>query len=154
MSRLYTPQMLALAADLARYPLAGEFTHQSSARSSVCGSSLAIGLDLDGDGAVSRIGLQVSACAIGQSSAAILAGAAQGARPEEISAVHEGLRVWLSGAGELPDWPGLDVLTAALEHPGRHGALLLPWEAAVSALSTPLSSPQSGDALSSRRAAR
>lgn len=154
MSALYTPQMLALAADLARYPFAGEFAHQASARSSVCGSTLAIGLDLDADGAVSRVGLQVAACAIGQSSAAILAGAAQGARPEDIATVHEGVRAWLSGEGDLPDWPGLEILTAARAHAGRHGALLLPWEAAVRALDPVLSATPRGAALPTRRSAR
>lgn len=153
MSRLYTPQMLALSADLARFALSGEFAHTASARSSVCGSTLTIGLDLDGAGAVCRIGLQVAACAIGQSSAAILAGAAHAARPEDIAATHAGLRAWLGGA-ELPDWPGLDVLSAARDHPGRHGALLLPWEAAVRALDPVLCAGPARAALSSRRTAR
>lgn len=150
MSTLYTPQMLALAADLARYPLAGEYTHRASERSSVCGSTLTLGLDLDEHGAVSRIGLQVSACAIGQSSAAVLAGHAQGAKPEEIAATHAALQDWLSGEGDLPSWPGLDALAAARSRPGRHGALLLPWQAATRALSGMVDP----DALPTRRTAR
>jgi len=36
----------------------------------------------------------------------------------------------------LPDWPGLDAIEAARAFPGRHGAMLLPWQAALAALSS------------------
>jgi NifU-like protein involved in Fe-S cluster formation len=128
--------MLALAADLARYPLAGDFAAGAQRRSSVCGSTLAIGLDMDEAGAFARIGLKVSACAVGQSSAAILAGSARGASPESVGETLEGLRQWLEGEAPLPPWPGLEAIAAVRERQGRHGALLLPWEAAVEALSS------------------
>lgn len=79
--------------------------------------------------------MQVSACAIGQASAALLARGSIGAAPEDIIATANDLERWLAGEGDLPRWPGLAPLTPALAHPGRHGALLLPWNAAVEALS-------------------
>lgn len=129
--------MLALSAQLARYPWNEGFAHQAEARSSVCGSTLSIGLDLDDSGRVSATGLKVSACAVGQSSAAILAASGKGAHPDAIAATLAGLREWIAGEGDLPDWPGLNAIAGARDYAGRHGALLLPWEAAVEALSAP-----------------
>ena len=150
MSKLYTPQMLALATELAACPLGADFSLVADGRSSVCGSALAVGIDLDAEGRVSRMGLRVSACAVGQASAAILAGAAEGTRPEDIRSAFNAVQKWLEGEGERPAWPRFDALAAALEHPGRHGALILPWETATRALSSALSPVP----LSSRSAAR
>ena len=135
MSALYTPEMLALSAELSRHPWSQDFAHQAEARSSVCVSTITLGLNTDADGQISAIGLKVSACAVGQSSAAILAAAAQGASAEDIAQTLDGLKAWLAGGGDLPDWPRLTAIKGTLPHPGRHGALRLPWEAAVKALS-------------------
>ena len=67
--------------------------------------------------------------------AALLAQGAIGAEPARIAATATDLSAWLAGEGDLPPWPGLEPLAPALAHPGRHGALLLPWKAAVEALS-------------------
>ncbi|MEM1196933.1 MAG: iron-sulfur cluster assembly scaffold protein [Pseudomonadota bacterium] len=135
MSAIYTPAMLALSTELIRYPFDESFSHQAEARSSVCGSALRVGLNLDSEGRVIGIGLKVSACAVGQSSAAILAGAVQGAAREDISQTFDDIQRWLSGEGDQPQWPRFDTLAGARERPGRHGALRLPWEAALAALS-------------------
>ena len=80
--------------------------------------------------------MQVSACAVGQSSAAILALGAGGAMPEQLLATQSAIAGWLAGEKPLPEWPEFDTLAPALPHTGRHGALLLPWNAAIQALST------------------
>lgn len=131
---LYTPQILALATDLANYPLAGEFAHRATVRSRTCGSVIELGLDTSADGAISRAGIQLAACAMGQASAAIMAAALEGRTAPDIAAVRAGLNAWLAGKGELPDWPQMDLLSPALPHKGRHGALILPWTAACEAL--------------------
>ena len=136
MSKLYTPRMLSLAAQLADFPLDDAFERRSEARSRTCGSTITIGLDLDHAGKVSRLGMLVSACAIGQGSASIMAADAAGRQAEDFERALSGIEHWLSGEGEIPDWPGIDALEPAREHPGRHGALLMPWQAAVAALST------------------
>jgi NifU-like protein involved in Fe-S cluster formation len=97
---------------------------------------IALGLALAVDGRVGQIGMTVSACAIGQASAALLARSALGTDPARIVDTTATLTTWLAGEGSLPDWPGLDLLSPALPHPGRHGALLLPWKAACEALSS------------------
>lgn len=135
-AKLYTPAMLALATELAAYPLAGDLPHRAEARSRSCGSVMALGMALDSDGRVARIGMRVSACAIGQASATLLARSVVGADAHTITATHDGLTHWLADEGDLPDWPGLDLLVPARAHPGRHGALILPWTAASLALSS------------------
>ncbi|MFO6447315.1 iron-sulfur cluster assembly scaffold protein [Erythrobacter sp. NE805] len=135
-AKLYSPALLGLATGLARFPITADLPLRAEARSRSCGSVIALGLALNAEGRIARIGMQVSACAIGQASAALLAEASAGAEPARVAATAEGLAAWLAGEGTLPDsWPGLDPLAPALAHPGRHGALLLPWKAAVEALS-------------------
>ncbi|MFC3214525.1 hypothetical protein [Novosphingobium panipatense] len=40
---------------------------------------------------------------------------------------------WLAGDGDLPQWPGLEIIGPARAYAARHGAVLLPWDAAVRA---------------------
>lgn len=131
---LYSPELLALATGLADYPFEAALPLRAEARSRTCGSTIAIGFALGHDGLVERVGMQVSACAIGQASAALLARACLAVEPEHIARVADGLTQWLAGEDDLPDWPGLAALAPARAHPGRHGALLLPWTAACLAL--------------------
>jgi len=135
-AKLYSPALLGLATELAQFPLNDALTLRAEARSRSCGSVIALGLALAENGRISRIGMTVSACAIGQASAALLARSALGADPARIVDTTATLTTWLAGESGLPDWPGLAVLAPALPHPGRHGALLLPWKAACEALSS------------------
>lgn len=133
---LYSPDLLALAVTLADYPLDPSHTRQAEARSRTCGSVVAISLEQDEAGRIGALGLQVSACAVGQCAAALFAQAAVGRNASDIAAMRDAIAGWIAG-GEMPGWPGLAVLTPALAHKGRHAAILLPWEAAASALSNP-----------------
>ncbi len=136
-AKLYSPALLGLATGLAQFPLTGDLPLRAEARSRSCGSVIALGLALGDNGAIARIGMTVSACAIGQASAALLAQGALGAEPALLRDTAEALAGWLAGDGHLPNiWPGLAPLTPARDHPGRHGALLLPWKAACEALSS------------------
>jgi len=131
--RLYTPELLGLAVELAGYPLTADLPLRGEARSRSCGSTVNMAVALEGD-RVSRIGLRVRACAVGQAAAAIFARAALGKSTGEIGAAHTAVAAWLAGAGSLPDWPGLGVLEPARAFPARHAAILLPWKAALAAL--------------------
>ena len=129
---LYTPEVLALATGLARYPLGDDLPLRGSARSQSCGSMLEVGLALE-NGLVTRVGLRAHACAIGQAAAAIFADAAIDRTAAEIVAAEHEVSGWLVG-GPLPAWPGVAAIAAAVAYPARHGAVLLPWRAALSAL--------------------
>ena len=71
---------------------------------------------------------------MGQASAAIFAEAATGQDRAAIAAALAAIQAWLGEGAELPDWPGLGAIAAAQAYPGRHGAILLPWKAALEAL--------------------
>lgn len=135
-TKLYTPRLLALSAELARFPLSGSFDYQAEARSRTCGSTIEVGANLDATGRVANTGMQVTACAVGQSSAAIMALSAERVTADAFTTALDEIEAWLAGEGVLPTWPGFDALEPALDHKGRHGALLLPWKAMVDALSS------------------
>lgn len=132
---LYTPEMLALAIELAAYPPLSNPASHAELRSRTCGSVARIGLATDGDGAIAAVGLKMSACAVGQAAAAIFASDARGKGAGDLDSAVAGLEAWLAGAGPRPDWPRLGLLDAALAHPGRHEAILLSWRTAAAALS-------------------
>ncbi|UAB77155.1 iron-sulfur cluster assembly scaffold protein [Erythrobacter sp. SCSIO 43205] len=142
--KLYTPELLELATALADFPLTGDFDYRAQGRSRTCGSTIEVGVDLDPDGVLTRIGLQVNACAIGQSSAAILALNAKGRTANDFRRTLKAIEEWLSGDGSsqenLPNWLGFEALAPAHPHKGRHGALLLAWTAINQALSSAPSS--------------
>lgn len=138
-AKLYSARLLSLAAELAEFPLAGSFQHNAETRSRTCGSTLALGVDCDTGGQVQRLGMQVTACAIGQASAAVMAKASLRRPQHDFASTLAQIEAWLAGEGGAPDWPGFDALEPALPHAGRHGALLLPWKAIAEALSSPAS---------------
>ena len=134
--KLYTPELLALAVELAQHPLAESLAVRAEARSQTCGSTLAMALSVDSDDRIEKLGMRVRACAVGQATAAIFARHAAGTNEAELRATRGALRAWLDGTGEMPDWPDLGMIAPARDYPGRHGAILLPWDAAIAALST------------------
>jgi len=135
-ARLYTPELLALAVELAKWPRLGDACLHGESRSPTCGSTLAMDLALGEAEQIERLGMTVRACAVGQASAAIFARSAQGRAPGDIEKALSQLEVWLAGQAPLPAWPGLAAIEPARAYPARHGAMLLPWKAALAALSS------------------
>lgn len=131
---LYTPEVLGLAVKLAAHGWDDSVPFTAEARSPSCGSTIALCLALDIEERVERIGVRSHACAIGQAAAAIFADAAQGRSRTEIVEAAQAIEQWLSSGAALPDWPGLSQIAAARDYPARHGAVLLPWKAALAAL--------------------
>lgn len=131
---LYTPEVLALATSLAAYRLDEHLPLRGDARSRSCGSTLALGLAVDQGGRITSVGVRSQACAIGQASAAVFAQNAVGRETTEILHAADAVERWLAGQADLPQWPGLAAIAAARDYPGRHGALMLPWNAALQIL--------------------
>ena len=131
---LYTPEVLGLAVELAGFPLGDELPLRGEARSRSCGSTISLGLATAADGTGEQVGVRSHACAIGQAAAAIFAQGAPGQDAVRIRAAAEAIAAWLAGDGDLPDWPGLGTIAAARDYPARHGAVMLPWTAAMQAL--------------------
>ncbi|APE28760.1 iron-sulfur cluster assembly scaffold protein [Aurantiacibacter gangjinensis] len=134
--RLYTPQMLSAAVGLADYPPIDNACLRGCARASTCGSTLDMDIVLDDDRTIERVGMKVRACAVGQAAAAIFARDAEGRSQSDVQKAHDALEAWLDDENAMPDWPGLDLIAPAHAFPARHGAMLLPWKAALDALSS------------------
>lgn len=127
---LYTPEILELATRLAQWRWDEALPKQTAVRSRSCGSTLSLGIETDDDGRITRLGLKPQACAIGQAAAAIFAAGALGRGAAEIAEAERSLAGWLSGEADMPDWPGIDAIAPAIAYPGRHGAIMLAWQAA------------------------
>ena len=133
-TRLYTPEILGTAMELTAFPWDDGLRLQATARSRSCGSAIEIGLALDTAGNVSAIGIKPHACAIGQAAAALFAKSAIGQSPAALREARQSLGHWLQEGGAQPAWPGIALLEPARSFPARHPAILLAWDAALSAL--------------------
>lgn len=131
---LYNRDILSLAVATADFPPLDGARLRVSARAPLCGSAIILDLDADAEGRVTGVGLHVEACALGQASAALLARHAPGQSLAEIRAARDTMAAWFKGEGEVPGWPGFDLLAPARDYPARHGAILLPFDAAIAAL--------------------
>jgi NifU-like protein involved in Fe-S cluster formation len=131
---LYNNHILRLAASIPHQARLAD-PHASVQRvSPICGSRITVDLDLDAAGRVARFGQEVRACALGQASAAILGAAVMGKTPLELARARDDLAGFLKGAAETPgDWPGIEALSPARPHKGRHGSILLAFQTAADA---------------------
>ncbi|MEA3035536.1 MAG: hypothetical protein QOH04_1301 [Sphingomonadales bacterium] len=103
--------------------------------SKLCGSRVAVDVVLDGEGRIAALGQEVKACALGQASAALMGAHALGRSRAELAEAHESLAAYLRGETDRPgNWPGLGVFAHARDFSARHGAILLPFEAAEAAV--------------------
>ena len=133
-AKLYSSEVLGLATGLAAWPHNVDMPLQGKARSQSCGSTLVMSLSTDSDAAISQIGIAAQACAVGQASAALFAASAIGKSRGEIIAMAAAMERWLSSEGGMPEWPNISALAEAQNFPARHGAMMLPWRAALDAL--------------------
>lgn len=130
---LYNDAILRLATDNPIDERLAEPQGTSERRSPICGSRVTVDVNLGADGRVSEAGMLVRACALGQASSSLLAAHVLGRTPAELAAARDALTAWLAREGELPDWPGLDVLSPALDYHARHASIRLAFEAAAEA---------------------
>lgn len=125
----YTKDILRLAAGQQH---AGTLDHPDARverRSRTCGSTITLEVRLV-DGAVTAIAVDPNACAYGQAAATVMSRHATGKGLGEVEETLAALRGWLEGTREeAPDWPEIDRLDPARSRGGRHGAVLLPFEA-------------------------
>ena len=105
---LYNRDILALAVGSVDFPPRDGARYRVSARAPLCGSAIILDLDTDPAGRVTRVGMHVEACALGQASAALLARHAPGLGLADIRAARDGIATWFAGEGGQPDWPGFD----------------------------------------------
>jgi len=139
-ARLYTPELLGLAVDLADFPPIETLPLHGEARSPTCGSTLAVDIALDDEGRICQLGMRVRACAVGQAAASLFARGARGRNLSELIDAHERISAWLTNENATVDpaalWPGFDCLAPARRFTARHSAILLSWKASILALSS------------------
>jgi NifU-like protein involved in Fe-S cluster formation len=131
---LYTLEILRLAGQSARFERIEHPDATVERRSPTCGSRVTIDMVFDDDRKVKAIGGDIRACAFGQAAAAMLHDFVQGQSAADLEGVLVALRLYLQGKSDAVDaLPGLAAFERARLHPGRHAAILLPFEAAVQA---------------------
>ncbi len=133
---LYNAEILRLAATIPHHERLLEPMATAEKRSPICGSRVTIDVAVDDEGKVSKVGLLVRACALGQASSSLLASNILGRTPAELAAARDALTAWLAREGDAPDWPGMDIFTPALDYTARHPSIRLAFEAAAEAADT------------------
>ena len=133
--KLYSGQILALAADIPNAePL--EAPHVTiKRRSPLCGSTVTVDLNVE-NGVITEFGQDVKACALGQAAASVVGGAVVGRSEDEVRAAQSQLKAMLKSDGPAPDAPfdELKVLLPAKEFKNRHASIMLALDATVEAL--------------------
>lgn len=133
--KLYSPQILALAADMpATEPLTNPQARVTQ-RAPLCGSQVSVELTTQ-DGRITQYAQDVKACALGQAAASVLARSVIGLTRQDLTILREQVREMLAEDGPTPPAPfdGFEVLRAARGFPNRHGSILLALDATLAAL--------------------
>ncbi|MCF6272526.1 MAG: iron-sulfur cluster assembly scaffold protein [Rhodobacteraceae bacterium] len=134
--RLYSGQILALAADIPHAELLENPMAQVKKRAPLCGSNVTVSLDYDGT-SITRFGQDVKACALGQASASILGAQAIGASEAQIRDARDQLYALIKTDGDTPKPPfeKFEVLRPARAYKNRHASIMLAIEATLEAIS-------------------
>lgn len=132
--KLYSGQILALAADIPHLGRLKSPTGTARKRSPLCGSMVTVDVVME-NGRVTDFAQDVKACALGQASASILGAAVMGRTVSELETVRAALRVMLTENGPPPPAPfgNYQVLTPAREYKNRHASIMLALDAVCDA---------------------
>ncbi len=132
--KLYSGQILALAADIPHLARLEDPTATVKKRSPLCGSTITVDVHME-NGKVARFGQDVKACALGQAAASVVGANVIGRSNAEILLARDQLKSMLKEDGAQPDPPfdGLKVLLPAREYKNRHASIMLALDALVEA---------------------
>jgi NifU-like protein involved in Fe-S cluster formation len=134
--KLYSKRILALAGEIARTGRLDAPQGTAMKRSPLCGSTVTVDVALDGAGRVADFAQDVKACALGQSSASVLAAGVIGLGRVEIARGRDQLKALIREDGPTPDAPfeALEALRPARDYRNRHASIMLAWEATLAAI--------------------
>lgn len=136
LSDLYSEKIIDIAANFPDMPRLDNPDASARRSSRICGSVVEVDLDVE-NGRVVRYGHDVSACALGQTSAAIVANNIIGATPDELRLLRTQMIAMLKADGAPPAgerWTDLKYLEAVRDYAPRHASTLLVFEAVVDCL--------------------
>lgn len=133
--QVYNAKILEFAGNIPRIGKLEEPDASAKAHSKLCGSTVSVDLKLE-DGKVSDFAHDVKACALGQSSASILAANIIGTPSEELRALKATMYKMLKETGPAPTgrFQDLKFLEPVREYKARHASTLLAFDAVVDAL--------------------
>lgn len=135
LSDLYSQKILEIAAN---QPTPGRLPHPDATVrrvSRVCGSSIEVDLAVV-DGVIVAYGHKIAACALGQTSAAIVAANINGTPVGEFLALRQQMTAMLKAGGAPPAgrWADLAYLEPVRDYAPRHTSTLLVFDAVAEAL--------------------
>ena len=135
LSDLYSQKILEIAAN---QPTPGRLAHPDATVrkvSRVCGSSIEVDIAV-ADGVITGYGHKIAACALGQTSAAIVATNIAGTPVGEFRALRAQMTAMLKADGAPPAgrWADLAYLEPVRDYAPRHTSTLLVFDAVVDAL--------------------
>ncbi len=135
LSDLYSQRILEIAAN---QPIPGRLADPDATVrrvSRVCGSTIEVDIIVE-NGLIAGYGHKIAACALGQTSAAIVATNVVGTPVAEFRALREQMTAMLKADGAPPAgrWADLAYLEPVWGYPPRHTSTLLVFDAVVDAL--------------------
>lgn len=130
-AELYTDRLLQLTAQISHIGHLSMPQAHAKAVSKLCGSEISVELSLDEKGRVSDFAQQVSACALGQASASVVAREIMGTSVAEFRTVATQMQAMLRAGGPPPEgrWSDLSLLETVRDYPARHASTLLVFDA-------------------------
>jgi NifU-like protein involved in Fe-S cluster formation len=134
-NEIYNKDVLRLAADITCIGTLDNSDATASLRSPLCGSSINISINIR-NGRITAYNQEIKACALGQASASVMASAVVGKSKSDIQSIRDEVQEMLIKGTLIPegDWSALIALAPAKELKSRHGAILLPFDAVLKAL--------------------
>jgi NifU-like protein involved in Fe-S cluster formation len=132
---VYNLKIMELAASIPRGKRLEVRDASASARSKLCGSTIAIDISVEGD-RIADFGQTVQACMLGQAAASIVGREIIGTPISEFRAVAAVMRKMLKEGGPPPTgrWSDLGLLQPVKDYPHRHASTLLVFDAVEQAL--------------------
>jgi len=135
LSDLYSEKILQIAGNPPKVPRLAAPDASARKVSRVCGSSIEVDVVVE-DGVITGYGHDLSACALGQTSAAIVAREIVGTPVGEFRAVRDQMFSMLKEEGTPPagKWDDLRFLEPVRDYRPRHTSTMLVFDAVVEAL--------------------
>jgi len=135
LDNVYNAKILEYAGNIERV---GELEHPDAtarAHSKLCGSTVDVGLNLEGD-VVSDFAHKVKACALGQASSSIMARVVVGSTACELRALRDTMYAMLKENGPPPQgrFEDFKFLEPVRDYKARHASTLLTFDAVVDCL--------------------
>jgi NifU-like protein involved in Fe-S cluster formation len=135
LSDLYSQKILDLAGNAKQPGRLAKADASARKVSRVCGSAIEVDVVVR-DGVITEYGHEISACALGQTSAAVVAREIVGTPVDEFRQIRGQMHAMLKQNGVPPEgkWSDLRYLEPVREYRARHLSTLLVFDAVVEAL--------------------